>query len=108
MNRGSRARIRTRHGLGLGLHLKKILSSYRSEIADLKRRLQALEKQASRGPKPAPKVAAVSQDSETKHRFSAKGLATHRQRLGLSAADYGALLEVSALTVYKWEGGQAR
>jgi DNA-binding transcriptional regulator YiaG len=67
--------------------------------------VQALEKQASRGPKPTPKVAT---DSESKHRFSAKWLATHRQRLGLSAAGYGALLRVSALTVYKWEGGQAR
>jgi transcriptional regulator with XRE-family HTH domain len=31
-----------------------------------------------------------------------------RKRLGLSAADLGLLLGVSALSVYKWEQGKAR
>ena len=41
-------------------------------------------------------------------RFSAKGLAQHRKRLGLSAAAAGKLMGVSALSVYKWENGQTR
>jgi DNA-binding transcriptional regulator YiaG len=41
-------------------------------------------------------------------RFSAKGLAGHRKRLGLSAGDLGLLLGVSTQTIYNWEGGKAR
>jgi DNA-binding transcriptional regulator YiaG len=88
--------------------LKKAVGSYRSEIAALKRRVDTLERQAKRTAKVVSRVQPESPESDTQHRFSAKGLATHRQRLGLSAADYGALLGVSALSVYKWEGGQAR
>lgn len=41
-------------------------------------------------------------------RFRPSGFAQHRQRLGLSAKDVGLLLDASALSVYKWERGQAR
>jgi DNA-binding transcriptional regulator YiaG len=40
-------------------------------------------------------------------RFVAKGLKSHRNRLGLSAADYGQLAGVSAQSVYNWEQGHA-
>jgi DNA-binding transcriptional regulator YiaG len=33
----------------------------------------------------------------------AKGLHSHRARLGLSAKDYGRLAGVSAQTIYSWE-----
>lgn len=89
--------------------LKKAVSSYRSDIAALKRRVDTLERQARKTAKVVSKVAPKEEPaSDVKHRFSAAGLATHRQRLGLSAADYGALLGVSPLSVYKWEGGQVR
>lgn len=88
--------------------LKKAVATYRSEIAALKRRVETLERQAKRTAKVVSRVQPESPQSDAGHRFSAKGLATHRQRLGLSAADYGALLGVSALSVYKWEGGQVR
>lgn len=88
--------------------LKKAVATYRSEIAALKRRVETLERQAKRTAKVVSKVQPEPAESDTQHRFSAKGLAAHRQRLGLSAADYGALLGVSALSVYKWEGGQVR
>lgn len=89
--------------------IKKAVATYRSEIASLKRRVVTLERQAKRTAKAVSRVEPLPDDtSGAKHRFSAKGLATHRQRLGISAADYGALLGVSALTVYKWEGEQAR
>jgi transcriptional regulator with XRE-family HTH domain len=45
---------------------------------------------------------------DTQHRRRAAGFAQHRKRLGLSAADCGKLLGVSALSVYKWEQGSAR
>jgi DNA-binding transcriptional regulator YiaG len=47
-------------------------------------------------------------DSDKSFRFSAKGLAKHRQRLGLSAEACGRLIGASALSVYKWEKGEVR
>ena len=89
--------------------LKKAVSIYRSEIAALKRRVETLERQAKRTDKVARKVAPITvPESDGAHRWSSKGFAKHRARLGLSAAQYGALLGVSALSVYKWEGGQVR
>lgn len=41
-------------------------------------------------------------------RFRAGGVTSQRKRLGLSAADYGKLIGVSGVTVYKWEHGGSR
>jgi len=89
--------------------LKKAVSTYRSEIAALKRRIEHLERQQKQTAKrmPAPKTLEDA-GSDGQHRWRAAGFAQHRKRLGLSAVDCGKLLGVSALTVYKWEGGQAR
>ena len=46
--------------------------------------------------------------AERKHRFSAARLAAHRNKLGLSAADYGRLVGMSGATVYLWERGDSR
>jgi DNA-binding transcriptional regulator YiaG len=88
--------------------LKKTVSDYRSEIAALKRRLQALEKLTKKLPNAAPKPAPEENQGSIQHRFSAEKLAKHRASLGLSASDYAKLLGVSQLSVYKWEGGKAR
>lgn len=86
--------------------LKKASTAYRSEIAALKRRVDALEKQLVQVRK---KTAVKEVPSDVvKVRFSAKGLATKRQRLGLSAADLGAILGVSGQTIYHWEAGKAK
>lgn len=53
-------------------------------------------------------VVAETAQADGQHRWRAAGFAQHRKRLGLSAADFSKLLEVSALTVYKWESGQVR
>ena len=90
--------------------LKKASAQYRSEIAALKRRAASLEKQLSRLDRPGvrkPKAEAEGAE-EGRIRFNAKGLATRRQRLGLSAADLGALLGVSAQTIYHWESGKSK
>jgi DNA-binding transcriptional regulator YiaG len=89
--------------------LKKAVSTYRSEIAALKRRVDQLERQQKQTSKriPVPKTLEAP-ESDGQHRWRAAGFAQHRKRLGLSAADCGKLLGVSALTVYKWEGEQAR
>jgi len=93
--------------------LKKASSHYRSEIAQLKRRIQALEQQAkrlSRGSSRASAGAAEATDGGDGRqvRYSAKSLRSQRKRLGLSAADMAKLIGVSALSVYKWESGNTR
>lgn len=90
--------------------LKKASAHYRSEIAGLKRRIAALESQLGRLAKKASKTEAKEGQpaAPSGARFSAKGFASRRQRLGLSAADMGALLGISAQTVYNWESGKTR
>jgi len=90
-------------------NLQKASSLYRSEIAALKRRVAMLEKQLSSLDKQSKKKAPEpTADATARVRFSAKGLVKHRQRLGLSAADMGTLLGVSAQTIYNWESGKTR
>ena len=90
--------------------LKKSITQYRSQIADLKRRMQALEQQVKKLGKSAGRAAPQEEDSEggRQIRFSAKSLAAQRRRLGLSAAALARVLGVSALSIYKWEGGNTR
>lgn len=87
--------------------LKKAVASHRSEIASAKKRLLALEKQAARLVKAAPKPK-VDPETASKLRFNVKGFATKRQKLGLSAEAMGQLLGVSAQTIYNWESGKTR
>lgn len=91
--------------------LRKATSTYRREIAALKRRLGVVEKQTGKLAKanPASQVAEESEDADGPGlRFRADGLASHRKRLGLSAADFGKLVGVSGQSIYKWESGGAR
>jgi len=91
--------------------LKKTVTQYRGQIAQLKRRLQALEQQVRRLGKGSGRAAApepADDEGGPSLRFSAKGLATQRKRLGLSAASVAKILGVSALSVYKWESGKTR
>jgi DNA-binding transcriptional regulator YiaG len=92
---------------------KKASTAQRAEIAALKRRVQALERELRRLLKSGAK-ASRAQSAETDEapsaalRFSAKGLASQRQRLALSAEDCGLLLGTSGQSVYNWETGKAR
>ena len=90
--------------------LKKASSRYRTDIAALKRRIEALEKQISRLEKMVPKNVAptADKDSETKLRFKPQGVRAQRTRLELSAREMGALVGVSAQTIYNWEAGTTR
>ncbi|HJV49333.1 MAG TPA: helix-turn-helix transcriptional regulator [Geothrix sp.] len=90
--------------------LKKASAQYRSDIAALKRRIVSLEKQLSHVEKKGAAKAAAPAEGEAgpRIRFSAKGLATQRQRFGFSAAEMGALVGVSAQTIYNWEAGKSR
>ena len=104
------ARVARKEVRGETLSLKKAANTYRTEIAALKRRVQALEQELRRLNKTTAKAAPVvpKEVSAQKLRFSAKGLASQRQRLGLSAEDCGRLLGASGQSIYNWEQGKAR
>lgn len=91
--------------------LKKSSAKHRAEIAALKRQIAELERFAKRVSKGGSKkvgVAASTEEVGTVARFSAKGLAAKRKKLGLSASDFGKLIGVSDQSVYKWEDGKTR
>lgn len=104
------ARVARKEVRGETLGLKKAVSAYRAEIAALKRRTQALEQELRRLGRASAKAAppAASATSAQTLRFSAKGLASQRQRLMLSAEDCGLLLGASGQSIYNWEQGKAR
>lgn len=91
--------------------LKKASTSYRTEIAALKRRILETERQLRRASKagvPSTVVAANEDLRSQSARFSAKSMASQRRRLGLSAAECGLLIGASAQSIYNWEEGKAR
>lgn len=102
------ARKETRGKVG---SLRRAVTTYRSEIAALKRRILELEKQLNRlskGARAASTRAPVEDGPHAKVRFSAKGLAAQRKRLGLSAHDVGLLVGATGQSIYNWEAGKAR
>ena len=91
--------------------LRKAVVAYRTEIAALKRRTLALEQELRRLGKAVAKTAPAAAADEAPGpalRFSAKGLASQRRRLALSAEDCGRLVGASGQSIYNWETGKAR
>ena len=90
--------------------IKKASAQYRSEIGQLKRRVDQLEKQQARVTKKIQKRPETPEGEEgtTRIRFSAKRFAQQRQKLGLSATDMGLLLGVSGQSIYHWEAEKSR
>jgi len=104
------ARVARKEVRGETLGLKGAVRACRAEIAALKRRTEALEKELRRLSKASPKAAPVvaSEVSAQKLRFSPKSLASQRRRLALSADDCGLLVGASGQSIYNWEAGKAR
>lgn len=92
--------------------LRKAVTAHRTALAKLKRELVTVERELKalrRGAGRAdtvPRTATQSEDAG--HRFSAKGLVSHRKKLGFSREQYALLVGVSAQSIYKWERGEAR
>jgi DNA-binding transcriptional regulator YiaG len=91
LNKGSAARRRD-------------VTELRRQIAELEKSVAVLQKQAgtTAAAEPAP------EESDSKVRFTAKGLKSQRARLGLSAAEYAVLCGVTPQTIYNWETSKAR
>ena len=98
---------------------KKQAAQHRRDIAELKRQITTLQRQVTylekqekrrleQGP-PAVLTAAATDNDNAKTdgrsapRFQARGLRSHRAKLGLSAEQYGQLVGVSGQSIYAWE-----
>jgi len=92
--------------------LQRMLSPKRVQGAPepTTRKKTGKKKAVAKAAEPTAKAGAGAEsDSGSKRsRFSAKGLKTHRERLGLSADSYGKLIGVSGLSIYNWEQEKAR
>jgi DNA-binding transcriptional regulator YiaG len=92
--------------------LKKSSAGHRNHIAALRRQVESLEKAVKKAAvgtsTRAASAAPLPGEEAPQRRFSPARLAKHRERLELSAADFGALIGVSGQSIYKWEAGQAR
>lgn len=82
---------------------RRAIAALRRQIAQLQRQLATLGRRLEKGAGAAPAA-----PERPKVRFVARGLRSHRARLGLSAAEYGKLVGVSAQSIYNWEQGAAR
>jgi DNA-binding transcriptional regulator YiaG len=89
---------------------KKATAAHRRDIALLKRQVLVLERQVKSLMRRLTSASSAPQPNgpKPKVRFAAKGLRSHRDRLGLSAESLGKVLGVSAQSVYNWERGKAR
>jgi len=100
------SRIARKEVRGETQSLKKAAAAHRTEIAALKKRAKELEDLVKRlgagktRSAPAAEVVPVAGA-----RFTAKGLAAQRRRLGLSAENCGLLVGVSGQSIYNWEQG---
>jgi DNA-binding transcriptional regulator YiaG len=83
----------------INAELRRTLSALKSEVTALQRKVDFLEKREASRLGVAPKESAAKAV-----RFSPKWVKADRQRLGLSAKDYGALVGVSSLSIFNWEG----
>jgi DNA-binding transcriptional regulator YiaG len=87
---------------------RKLVAQHRRELAALKRQIAALTKRLGMVERKQPKEIVAPPELVENARFRADGLKSHRAKLGISAADYGKLVGVSALTIYHWESGKSR
>jgi DNA-binding transcriptional regulator YiaG len=90
--------------------VKKAVASYRTQIAELKRQVKQLQ-QDLKSARKASKQSAPTTSAEggsPNMRFSAKGLASQRARLGLSVVATAKILGVSPQSVTNWESGTTR
>ncbi|TAH13902.1 MAG: XRE family transcriptional regulator [Curvibacter sp.] len=95
------------------LAIRKSTTTHRSEIAALKRQVKSLAaalKASTRSSGPRSKSAPESDEAAASPsiRFNPQRLANFRSKVGITQAQMAALLEVSYLSVHKWEAGASK
>ncbi len=85
------------------VELRRTVAALKSEVTALRRGVRFLEKQEKGRLKAAPKAGAAEGV-----RFAARWVKADRERLGLSAKDFGLLVGVAGLTIYNWEKGKSK
>lgn len=94
--------------------LRKSSTTYRSEIAELKRKIKALESHIKSIGRATPKRDVAPREVPSVRRakpgrkvtFGPAELLALRQKLGFTQAQMGTLVGASSLSIYKWESGQ--
>ena len=104
------SRVAKKEARGLVEPARKSSSAAKRELVALKRRVAGLERALSILRKSArnPSAAFKPVGPARAIRFTARGVRAQRDRLGMSAEDFGKLLGVSSQAIYNWEHGAAR
>jgi len=92
--------------------LRALAQQQRRELARQKKQIDSLagtlaRLQRQHGDKRGPVAEKDAPAGGERLRFVAKGLRSHRTRLGLSAEDFGRLIGVTGKTIYNWETGKS-
>lgn len=106
MTRIARKEIRSQTGA-----TKRAAAQHRRDLAYLKRMVAEFQKEVAflaRQEKKRVKSRPAADETAEGKRFSPRWVRIHRERLGLSAENYGKLVGVSGLSIYNWETGRAR
>ena len=92
--------------------LKRSSAQFRKHIASMRRQLDRLEKHlrlvAKHNANAGAQTAGRPEPGGKRLRFRVKALVAQRSRIGLSAADFGRLIGVTANSVYNWERGASK
>jgi DNA-binding transcriptional regulator YiaG len=88
--------------------LRRNSAKFRRDIAALKKEIKQLARKLTYllSAETRKSVASPSVNGDKQVRFSPKWLKSHRDKLNLSAIDYGRLVGVSLQTIYQWEQGK--
>jgi len=92
--------------------LKRASAQYRRDVAALKREISQLNRKIAflerQESKRVSRPDAAADKDPDQVRFSPRWLRSHREKLGLSAADYGKLIGVTGQSIYMWEQGKTK
>lgn len=82
----------------------------RGRVVELERHVRSLTRELARATKTIATSRNQADSTSTRPtlRFRPQGMASHRERLGLSAGEFGKLIGASAKSVYMWEQGKTR
>ena len=98
-------RLARREARSLTKSLSKASAQFRRAIAELKRQVAKAHAEIGRLQRQVLKGfgAPVAEVDTEKVRYSARSVTAQRKRLGISAAEFGKLIGVTAHTIYAWE-----